>query len=897
MSIVVRFSCARLWPSRQYQWPSVKSTAARDDGDMTSARGLGRRQERPSLGASMGRRAGALPPAALILLLSAALAVACALLWWWRLAGVAAPAAPVPIQWWMVAAALCVADLKVITVHFRRESHAFSLSEVPAIIGIFVLSPGDYLLAVATGNGLALLIANRRTPIKIAFNLSNYLFLGAVSLVVFSAIGGGEDPGLRTYAAAFAASGVATVLAAVTIAAAITASGGAPQFTKLPEMIRFGALVATANTSVGLLAVTLLWSNPQGLWLLLIPVVTLFLAYQAWVSEREKHEQLELVYESSRILHHSPELDVALLALLDHARAMFRAELAEIVLEPTEASGTWLRTTSLQDEPPETIVPIGRAELPPALRAELAERGATFAHLASTPGGRDLPIRQAMVAQLSGEAGLVGVLTIANRMTEGTIFDNDDLRLLATIANQAAVALTNGQLEQSLAELSRLKEELRYQAYHDPLTDLPNRVAFVEATTSRIRDAGSQPTRPVVLLLDLDGFKAVNDTLGHAAGDQLLAMVADRIRSRVRAEDVAARLGGDEFAVLMDDEPSLVRAVALASRLVEDLGLSFPVAGQDVMVGASIGIVMNSDPGQSASALLGNADVAMYTAKADGRRRFAVFDPGLHATVIARHELSGDLARGIGRGELLVHHQPIVELASGQTVGVEALVRWLHPTRGVVPPDEFISLAEESGSIAALGAFVLRQACADVQRRNAEHPGTRRIYASVNVSAVQLQRPEFIDAVDAALAESELPPELLVVELTESAMFRDTTTTISRLQALRERGVRIAIDDFGTGYASLTYLRRFPIDILKVAKEFVGPADGDAAEWAFTGAIAALARRLGLVVVAEGIEEPGQLARLRDLGCDFGQGYLFARPGPMEMIDAVDRFDRPIATA
>ncbi len=862
---------------------------------MTLIRGLPDRFARWSAGVVTRSPSSALSPIGRIAVLSATLAGGSAVLWGWVLSGLSLPPPEVHLPWWVIAAALCAADLKVITVHFHRESHAFSLSEIPAIIGFFVLPPGEYLLAVAAGNGLALLIANHDAPIKIAFNLANYLFLAAVSLVVFTGLGGGEDPGLRTYAAAFAASGVATVLAAINIASAITASGGAPQFTKLPEMIRFGALVATANTSVGLLAVTMMWSNPQGLWLLLIPVATLFLAYQAWVSEREKHEKLELVYESSRILHHSPEFDVALLALLEHARAMFRAELAEIVLVPTTASGAWLRTTSLQDEPSETIVPIGEAIITQHLRAELAERGATFAHLARTPGGRDLPIRQAMVAQLSGDAGMVGVLTVANRMTEGTVYDKDDLRLLATIANQAAVALTNGQLEQSLAELSRLKEELRYQAYHDPLTDLPNRVAFVEAITARIRETGTSTTRPVVLLLDLDGFKAVNDTLGHAAGDQLLRMVADRIRARIRANDVAARLGGDEFAILINDEPSLVRAIALASRLVEDLGLSFPVAGHDMMVGASIGIVMSTDPAQTASALLGNADVAMYTAKAEGRRRFAVFDPRLHATVIARHELSGDLARGIGRGELLVHHQPIVELTSGRAVGVEALVRWLHPTRGLISPDQFIMLAEESGSIAALGAFVLRQACADVHQRNTENPGERPLYASVNVSAMQLQRAEFADEVEAALVESGLPPQRLVIELTESAMFRDTTTTIERLQALRDRGVRIAIDDFGTGYASLTYLQRFPVDILKIAKEFVGPADSDGAEWAFTGAIAALAQRLGLLVVAEGIEDAGQLARLRDLGCDYGQGYLFARPGPMDLINPGWRA-RPAAT-
>jgi diguanylate cyclase (GGDEF)-like protein len=253
------------------------------------------------------------------------------------------------------------------------------------------------------------------------------------------------------------------------------------------------------------------------------------------------------------------------------------------------------------------------------------------------------------------------MLTVANRLTEGTAFGSDDLLLLETIANQAAVALENGQLEQSLAELSRLKEQLRHQAYHDPLTDLPNRTSFAEAAGERIRAIRDDDVRPVVLLLDLDDFKAVNDTLGHAAGDELLVMVSDRIRGCLRDGDVAARLGGDEFAILIDDDPALERALAIARRLVKLLGTTFPVRGHDMVVGVSIGIVMSTGPQQTVDDLLSNADVAMYTAKEQGRRRSAVFDPNLHAAVIARHELSGELTRGIDRGELVVQYQPIVD--------------------------------------------------------------------------------------------------------------------------------------------------------------------------------------------------------------------------------------------
>ena len=334
-----------------------------------------------------------------------------------------------------------------------------------------------------------------------------------------------------------------------------------------------------ANTSIALLAVTVLWFSPGALWLLAIPIVTLFLAYRAWVSEREKHERLELVYQSSRILQHSPELDVALVALLDHARAMFRAELAEVVLNAGDADGGALRTSSLPGRALRGAGADSGDADPPALGDLITSDAPASRTLPRTPGGQEIPIRQAMVAPLVGEAGVIGLFTIANRLTEGTEFGADDLRLLETLANQAAVALENGQLEQSLAELSRLKEQLRYQAYHDPLTDMPNRIAFIESATARIQRSCPDGTRPVILLLDLDDFKSVNDTMGHAAGDELLVMVSERIRGCIRDEDIAARLGGDEFAMLVNDQPTLARAASIAERLIVSIGGRLPGPG------------------------------------------------------------------------------------------------------------------------------------------------------------------------------------------------------------------------------------------------------------------------------------------------------------------------------
>jgi len=796
-------------------------------------------------------------------------------------------ASSLTVPWPLIAVGFCLAELKVVEVHFRRETHSFSLSEFPSVLGFFFLTPIDYMIALLVGTAAALLLVSRQSPLKVFFNLSNFALTAVVGLSVFAglAVPGGV-PGPSEWIAAFAASIVAMVLGALTIATVISLSGGAPQFQKLPDMLQFGGLVAVANTSLALLAVSVMAINVSNLWLLAVPIVVVFLAYRAWVSEREKHERLELLYQSSRILQHSPELDSALVALLDHARDMFRAERAEVILYPRGADGDVLRTTSNHEAPAEIMVPVLDAADDPIQRRG-AEEARAFFHV--PPSGRDRagqPLRQAMVSPLRGESGLIGLMIIANRLTEGTSFADDDLRLLETLANQAAVALENGQLEQSLHELSRLKEQLRHQAYHDPLTGLANRTLFGEQVNLRLASRRGA-SMPVVLFLDLDDFKVVNDTLGHAAGDRLLIGVADRIRACVRSEDVAARLGGDEFAVLLEDDYSLTRARAVADRIVDALRVTFPIQGQEIAIGASIGIASAGPEIEAADELLRNADVAMYTAKNDGRNKVATFEPTMHTAIVARHELSVELARGVARGELVVFYQPIIALATGEMSGVEALVRWRHPTRGLVGPDDFIGIAEESGTILALGRWVLAEACRQVAVWQRTRSLGRRFSLAVNLSAAQLREPSFVPELEALLAETGLDPRDLVLEMTETVMFHDTQTTIARLETLRALGIRIAVDDFGTGYSSLGYLRRFKVDVLKIAREFIGPADSGSEEWAFAHAIVALGRTLDLRIVAEGIEEPDQLVRLRALGCEFGQGFLFGRPVDAASLDAL----------
>ena len=391
---------------------------------------------------------------------------------------------------------------------------------------------------------------------------------------------------------------------------------------------------------------------------------------------------------------------------------------------------------------------------------------------------------------------------------------------------------------------------------------------------------------PVILFLDLDDFKVINDTVGHGAGDVLLKGFAERLGACVRSTDLAARLGGDEFGVLLDDGPDLANAERVATRLMGALRTPFKLSGREFTVGASIGVAAGAR-GMAVEDLLRNADVAMYAAKTQGKSQLAVWDPRMHRAVIERHELSTDLSRAINRDELEVHYQPLVALATGQVTGFEALVRWNHPTKGVVAPDEFILLAEQSGAIVSLGHSVLERASREAVRWRTM-PGLEEATISVNLSPHQIARPEFVDEVRDILISTGLEPSRLVLEMTETAMFRDFDGAIQKLQALRRVGVRLAVDDFGNGYSSLGYLRRFPVDELKIPREFLG-VDDDPEQWAFAHAIVALGKTLGLTIVAEGIEQGGQRDRLRQLGCDIGQGYLFSRAVPRDRIASVVR--------
>ena len=775
------------------------------------------------------------------------------------------PPPPMPdgviIPWPLAAVAFFLGETNVVDIHFLRERHSFSLSEVPGVAFLFLLPPTEYVAACVFGTGLALLLDRKQSSVRRAFNLAQFSLAAVVGLMIFHAIATpAEPPGPREWLAAFLAAGITSALEATLVATAISLSGGAPQLRLLPQMLSFSEMVAMANSSLATLAVMVLWVDPRSVVLLAVPTAVVFVAYRAYIREREKHERLELLYESSRLLHYAPELDSAIGALLEHARRMFRAERAELMLFPEPSLDAALRSSSGGADGPETMVPVTVAT-DDSLRLRTTSEGRAFSARPGRSWTNDWDqVEEAMIGPLVGEHGVFGALTIINRLGEGTSFEPDDLRLLETVANQAAVALENGQLEQSLHELSRLKEELRHQAFHDSLTGLPNRPAFVDEVELRVSLASDGDEPPVVAFLDLDDFKVVNDTLGHAAGDELLISVAERIAEQLRPGDMVARFGGDEFALLPVRGSSVADALAISQRIITSLELPFQIHSTEVIVGCSAGVAAVR-PGAAVDEVLRNADVAMYRAKADGKRRAQVFDPTMHSSIVERHALTSELGRSVSRGDLTVAYQPIVVLTSGRIVGVEALVRWNHPTRGPIDPTEFVGLAEENGTILALGRAVLQTAARQVVEWH-RLPGLEALQLSVNLSPLQLQQPGFIDEVVAEIHDAGIDPHDLTFEMTETAMFRDIGATIATLEALRDLGIRIAMDDFGTGYSSLAYLRRFPVDSLKIARELIaGPAESDDPEaWAFARAIVALGRSLGLSTVAEGIETPSSCA-------------------------------------
>jgi diguanylate cyclase (GGDEF)-like protein len=801
-------------------------------------------------------------------------------------------AAPrVAIPWLLFAALFCIAEGWRVYVHFRRNAHSFSLSELPLVLGLYFANPLTLVTSRLVGAVVALWLIRRHPPIKVVFNLALYAIEAEVALWLLTVMQPLRDvTSPRSWAIILAVIAIVALLGFSLTAVVITLAEGSVGRNQLVRGYLFSVGAGLVNACLAIQAAAAISRDMSELWLLGMPLLGVAGAYLLYTSEYQKRQRIQHLYECSDLLQRSAVADAAVPELLAQISQVFRGEMAEVVLLPVatgtgRASTTTLRHGQVRQRDQE--VDRGFLEgLMMAVGSETRARGISWAD--STGNVREWLTRQdlkdAMLTSLWGDGALLGVLTVGNRMSDVGTFTADDLTLFETFGAQTSVAVQN----------MRLDNTLTYQAFHDPLTNLANRVLFTDRLEHSLSRRDEKRGLIAVLFVDLDDFKMVNDTFGHAAGDDLLRSVSERLRSVLRPADTPARFGGDEFAILLEDAISRDDVSAVADRVVAALKPHFVVERQEVAVHASIGVAIATVAQIDAEELLRRADAAMYWAKVQGKGGYEIYDAGMLEGSGRRLQVRTELERALNDGDLRVHFQPIVDLRSGEVRGVEALVRWEHPQRGWILPGEFIGIAEETGLIGDLGAFVLREACAQVHSWDSTMPLHDDFQLHVNVSPRQLRTDQVIDAVRTILEETGLSPRRLVVEMTESFVGEHGDVARDRMRELKALGVGLAIDDFGTGYSSLAILQDMPFDILKVDRAFIDDLDDDRRRRAFTAAIFGLGETLGLHMIAEGVEREQQRETLLSLGCILAQGFLFSRAVPGNEIVEMLRGERSV---
>ena len=466
-----------------------------------------------------------------------------------------------------------------------------------------------------------------------------------------------------------------------------------------------------------------------------------------------------------------------------------------------------------------------------------------------------------------------------------TRYISRDLRIVDAILKVVIVRDSKGQALHfnnqivDITERKHMEKQLLHDALHDSLTGLPNRALFMDRLDHELKRTQTNPDYVfAVLFLDLDRFKVVNDSAGHLVGDQLLIEIARRLEKAVNFIDTVARLGGDEFTILLENIHNIENAIAVAEKIDRALRIPFKLQGYELFSTASIGIALSSQGYTKPEEIMRDADLTMYSAKEQGRARYEIFNSSLHDRAITRLQLETDMRRGIEREEFLIYYQPISCLETGKLSGFEALARWKHPTRGIVPPVEFIPVAEETGTIIPLGTWILKQACQQMKLWHEKYPQTSSLQISVNLSGKQLREPSLLEKIDSILQETGLSGKNLKLEITESSLIENMEVATQTLLEIKSRDIKLSMDDFGTGYSSLSYLHRFPVDILKIDRSFVQDIQFNKGNYAIVKAIITLAHVLDMEVIAEGIEDPYQLEQLKFLNCEYGQGYYFAKP-------------------
>jgi diguanylate cyclase (GGDEF)-like protein len=767
----------------------------------------------------------------------------------------------------LLAALFAVGGLLVFHLEFRDEAHSFLLSEVPLVLGLFLVDPWVLIVARLLGEGVALLLHPRQPWVKLVMNLSLWLAECVVALSVMQLLGWPSATQPWGWAAAFLAVITADVIGNATVYLVIRWHGARPQ---LGPLALAAGMTAVCNTCLGVLALLLVHVHMASLVVLGVLGAALFLAYRGYTDLHQRHASLQLLHDFGQATAGALRPDDVAEAMLHHARRLLRTEIAELVLLPADGPGARL---TLAGAGPMTSAALGpdSSLFQPVLDARsplIVSRGGQAGPLDDYLA--EVGTKDAVLVAVELGGGARAVFAVSGRLADVSTLDEKDARLFATLARHAAAALEKGRLIDRLRDEARRRE---HQAMHDSLTELPNRASFQEqASTALERCAPGE--RVAVLLMDLDQFKQVNDTLGHQTGDELLQEVARRLRRAIRDGDFSARLGGDEFVVLVRGGSDEASVLATARRIAEAVQAPVNLRGLRLDVRVSMGIAVYPEHGTDVHGLLQRADVAMYAAKSlqDGPQ---LYRPETDQNTPRRLQLGTDLRRAIDNGQVAVHYQPQADLLTTAVTGVEALCRWSHPEHGPVSPDEFIPVAEQTGLIRPLTLFVVTDALSHCGRwQRAGHD----LGVAVNVSARSLLDSGFVDDVLDLVSASGLRPELLTLEITESSIMSDTHRTLDLLHRLAGFGIRLSVDDFGTGYSSLAYLQQLPVHELKVDKSFVFDVGSDASSRAIVRSVVDLGHSLGLLVVAEGVEDEAAWDQLLQIGCDRGQGYLLSRP-------------------
>jgi diguanylate cyclase (GGDEF)-like protein len=785
------------------------------------------------------------------------------------------------LTWWQLAVLFAAAEVVFFQVEVRSESHAFTLTEVPLLLGLMFASPVALVAARLLGGGLVLVGYERQKSLKLVLNLAVYLAETALALTAFRLMTGRRsvlDP--SSWAAGTIAVVVAGVFSASVVWMVIRWHGG---MSAIRPTLLLGVVTTIGNASLAIVASVLVAEEMWTLPAVVVILAVVFGAYREYGRITRRYAALELLFRFTRMTGDAVRPTAAIERVLDQATDLLRAQSAWITL--TGVGGA-----------PEAVggsVGPGAGPLPEYLSERLAvgrdtvvaARGTRDPHLRDCLTG--LRVRDLMAAPLlSGGGETLGAIVVANRLGPFSSFDAEDARLFTALAAQAGIALENGRLVQRLHEDAEARE---HEALHDALTGLPNRALFSRQLTSAF-DRTAPDARCAVLLMDLDQFKEVNDTLGHHTGDRLLQEVGERLHRRVGDRGLVSRLGGDEFAVLLTELSGTDEAIQLAHEVFHAVTQPVQLSTVTLAVGASIGVAVQPEHGHDPTTLLQRADIAMYTAKR-GQDPVALYDPGNDWNSELRLRLAGEISGALEARDFQVHYQPIVHARDGHVAMVEALARWQHPELGELSPDQFIPIAERTGMIHPLTLYVLDSALDQCHRWQGAGLDVR---VAVNLSIQVMLDTEWPERVLGLLAHHRVDPDRLVLEITETTIMSDPARTVPAMRRLTDVGVQVGIDDFGTGYSSLSYLQRLPVTEIKIDKSFVAPMVGDPTRRSIIRSVVELAHSLDMSAVAEGVEDQCTLDYLVEIGCDLVQGHWLSRPLPAGELTAglAHRFPR-----